>query len=94
MNNIIISPVISEKSIAEGKLGKFSFRVVKTANKNAIRKAIEDRFSVNVTGISTNIVKGKTQRVGARRSEAGISDYKKAIVMLKKGQKINVFEEA
>ena len=90
--SVIISPLITEKSMKDAGLGKFSFRVVKSANKNEIKKEVEKRFSVNVTHISTNILKGKKIRVGAKRAEKGISDTKKAIVSVKKGQKIGLFE--
>ncbi len=72
--------------------GKFSFKVMKSSNKNEIRRAIEKRFNVNVIKISTNILKGKKIRVGARRAEVKVSDWKKAIVTVKKGQKIGLFE--
>lgn len=88
----IISPLITEKSMIDAGNGKFSFRVSKSANKNDIKKEIEKRFSVNVVGISTNILKGKTVRTGNRRTEKKISDVKKAIVTLKKGEKIGLFE--
>ena len=92
MNNIIISPLITEKSMIDAGVGKFTFKAFKGANKTEIKNAIEKNFSVNVTHISTNILKGKKQRVGARRSEVKVSDYKKAIVTVKKGQKIGLFE--
>lgn len=90
--NIIIAPLITEKSMADASSGKFTFRVAKSANKNEIKKAIEKNFSVQVTHISTNILKGKKIRVGTKRAEKSISDTKKAIVTLKKGEKIGLFE--
>ncbi len=90
--NVIISPLITEKSMKDAGEGKFSFRVYKPANKNEIKKAIEKNFNVNVIGISTNILKGKKIRVGSRRTEVKVSDWKKAIVTVKKGQKIGLFE--
>ena len=72
--------------------GKFTFKVLKSSNKNDIKREIEKNFSVNVIGISTNILKGKKVRVGARRAEKNVSDTKKAIVSVKKGQKIGLFE--
>lgn len=90
--DVIISPLITEKSMMEAARGKFTFKVNKDSNKNEIKKAVEKNFSVNVVGISTNIIKGKTQRVGIRRSEKKVSDWKKAIVTLKSGEKIGLFE--
>jgi|SRR3989344_6637624 len=90
--SIIISPVITEKSMQDASAGKFTFKVMKGANKNEIKKEIEKRFSVNVTHVSTNILKGRKIRVGARRTEKSISPSKKAIVTVAKGQKIGLFE--
>jgi large subunit ribosomal protein L23 len=90
--NVIISPLITEKSMNDAAAGKFTFRVAKSADKNQIKKTIEDKFGVHVTHISTSITKGKSTRVGKRRTEKSISDSKKAIVSLKKGEKIGMFE--
>lgn len=90
--NTIIAPHITEKSMVDAGNGKFTFRVTKDANKNEIKKEVEKTFSVNVVNISTNILKGKTLRVGTRRTEKNITDVKKAIVTLKKGEKIGLFE--
>ncbi len=90
--NVIIAPLITEKSMKDAAGGKFSFRVAKSANKNEIKNEVEKRFSVNITHISTNILKGKRKRSGTRRAEKEISDTKKAIVSVKKGQKIGLFE--
>ena len=76
------------------KLGKFTFKVDKTANKNAIKQVIEKRFGVSVINVTTITVKGKTQRVGARRAEVKVTSWKKAVVTLKKGEKIDLFELA
>lgn len=72
--------------------GKFSFVVHRFASKMQIKKAVEKTFSVNVVGVTTTVVKGKTKRVGMRRSEIKESPYKKAVVALKAGQKIGLFE--
>jgi large subunit ribosomal protein L23 len=92
MDSIIISPLITEKSMIEASKGKFTFRVFKGANKTEIKKVVEKNFDVNVTHIPTNILKGKMVRVGSRRAERKVSDWKKAIVTVKKGQKIGLFE--
>lgn len=90
--NIIIAPIITEKSMTDAAVGKFTFRVDKSANKNQIRREVEEKFSVNVIGVSTSILKGRMQRVGAKREEVKIGDVKKAIVRLKAGQKIGLFD--
>lgn len=90
--NIIIKPIITEKSMSDAGKGRFTFAVLKNADKKAIKKAVEEKFKVNVLSVSTNIVKGKKIRVGARRKEVDKSDFKKAIVQLIEGQKIDLFD--
>ncbi len=90
--SVLISPLITEKSMIDAGNGKFTFRVYKTANKTEIKKEVEKNFSVNVTHISTSILKGKSTRVGMRRTEKELSDTKKAVVTLRKGEKIGLFE--
>jgi large subunit ribosomal protein L23 len=90
MNTLI--PVITEKSITDAQKGKFTFRTVKEMNKNAISQAIATQFKVDVVGIATSIVKGRSRRVGMRRLEKAQPVWKKAIVQLKQGQKIAAFE--
>lgn len=92
--DIIISPLISEKSMNDVNLGKFTFKVFKKADKNQIKKEVENKFKVNVLSIATVTVKGKKRRVGAKRTEVALSSWKKAIVKLKTGQKIDLFDVA
>jgi len=92
VNDVIIRPIISEKSMQHVNLGKFTFHVAKGANKGMIKKAIEEKFKVNVVRISTNIVKGKKSRSGTRRIEILKSPWKKAVVTLEPGQKIGLFD--
>jgi large subunit ribosomal protein L23 len=90
--SVIVSPLITEKSMQDAQNGKFTFEVLKSANKDQIKREVEKRFKVSVTHVSTNILKGKSIRVGARRTEKKITPRKKAIVALKKGEKIGLFE--
>lgn len=92
--NVIIAPVISEKSTKGIQDSKFTFKVAKTATKKDIKRAIETQFKVNVLDVATSIIKGRKSRVGARRIEVSQSSFKKAIVTLKQGQKIDIFEAA
>lgn len=92
-HNVIIKPVISEKSLKDASMGKYTFLVNKKANKTEIKKAIEETFEVKVVKIMTNITKGTTTRntrVGRKVSE--FSD-KKARVQLAKDQSIGIFDE-
>ncbi|HVZ58281.1 MAG TPA: 50S ribosomal protein L23 [Patescibacteria group bacterium] len=92
MRSIIISPLITERSMALVKQGKFSFNVAKNADKGEIKRAVKAMFNVDVVSVDTVTQKGKTQRVGMRRMEKNVPSNKKAIVTLKEGQKIDIFD--
>lgn len=92
LNNIIIRPIITEKSMDDVALGKFTFEINKDADKNSIKQAIEQQFQVNVISVTTQIIKGKRGRFGVRRIEKIKSPWKKATVELKSGQKIDLFD--
>lgn len=92
MRHILISPIITERSMAMVKRGKFSFLVSSQADKEAIKKAVNSAFGVDVISIETLVQKGKTKRVGMRRAEKSLHATKKAVVSLKEGQKIDIFD--
>ena len=92
LHDVIIRPLITEKSMGEAGKGKFTFIVSNESQKEIIKKAIETKYEVNVTDVSTMYVKGKRKRVGQRRTEVRVTPYKKAIVTLRAGQKIALFE--
>lgn len=92
IHSIIIRPIITEKSVKDAEKGKFTFAVLKNANKDAIKLAIEKIFEVNVVHIATSIVKGRSHRTGNKRIEVKQNSWKKAIVALKEGQKIGLFD--
>lgn len=77
---IIIAPVITEKSNDEMQNGKYTFEVNKKATKVDIARAVEKLFEVKVLNVNTMTVKGKTKRV--RYVEGKTSDWKKAIVTI------------
>lgn len=77
---IIIRPVITEKSNDEMQAGKYTFEVNKKATKVDIARAVEKLFEVKVLNVNTMIVKGKTKRV--RYVEGKTPDWKKAIVTI------------
>lgn len=87
-----IKPIITEQSISNAALGKYTFALDKAVNKNEIKRIIEERFFVKVVAITTSIVKGKRQRRGKKRIEVKLPAWKKAIVTLSKGQKIDLFD--
>ncbi|MDD7214101.1 MAG: 50S ribosomal protein L23 [Clostridia bacterium] len=83
--DIIIKPLLSEKSYATIKDKKYTFVVAKDANKIEIANEIEKRFDVQVAKVNTANYHGKLKRMG--RSQGYASDWKKAIVTLKKDSK-------
>ncbi len=89
--HIIKRPVITEKSSYMKDVGNYVvFEVDKKANKAQIKKAVEELFKVKVEGVKTIVVPGKEKRLG--RSAGRVPSWKKAIVKLKQGEKIEFFE--
>lgn len=91
---IITKPIITERSMSDAKNGKFTFAAVQNAHKNDIKQAIEKIYSVHVVSISSSMIKGRSKRVGKKRTVKNATHYKKAIVTLKEGEKIDIFEIA
>jgi large subunit ribosomal protein L23 len=87
-SDIIIAPVITEKSMAERSNNVYTFKVVKTATKDEIKAAIEDAFKVDVVKVNTLNTKSKRRRVGKYAGRT--KTYKKAIVTLKAGSSIEL----
>ncbi len=87
---IIIEPIVSEKSYVLATAGKYTFRVHEKAHKTQIKQAIEELFDVKVLGVATLSVKGKPKRrgytAGYRRS------YRKAVVQVREGDSIPIFQ--
>ena len=88
-HDIIINPLLSEKSYAGIKDKKYSFIVAKDANKTQIKLAVEEIFDVKVEKVNTANVHGKLKRQG--KYEGYTPDYKKAIVKLKADSKSIAF---
>ncbi|MTI80738.1 MAG: 50S ribosomal protein L23 [Firmicutes bacterium] len=88
--DIIVKPVISEKSTDLLADNKYTFWVNRAANKVEIRQAIEKLFDVSVEKVYTLNVKGRKKRV--RQFIGKTPDRKKAIVKLAEGEKIEIFE--
>ncbi len=94
MNNILIRPIITEKSMNEAAKGRFTFEVFKFSNKAEISQAVKQSFKVNPLKVQTITVKGKTKRNAKTRKLSQASDWKKAVVQLKAGEKIDLFDIA
>lgn len=90
--DIIIRPIITEKGMREAARGCFTFEVQRFSKKNQIRDAVGNLFKVDVLDVRTIIVKGRKKRVGRKRNVVRVGPWKKAIVCLASGQKIDLFE--
>jgi large subunit ribosomal protein L23 len=89
---VIVEPVISEKSYALMAEGKYTFRVHERAHKTQIAKAVENVFGVNVVAVRTAKVRSKPKRRGLVRGRS--RSWKKAVVQLAPGERIEMFEGA
>lgn len=88
----MITPVFTEKSLRLAKAGKYSFWVERTAGKMAIKDEINKIFGVNVMEIKTITTHGEAKRNNKGKKYMVLST-KKAIVTLKDGKKLEIFEE-
>jgi large subunit ribosomal protein L23 len=98
--DVILSPRITEKAMARSLEAQYTFTVHPAATKTQIRHAVESIFNVNVVKVNTVNVRGKSRNFarGRVRTSGHRSDFKKAVVTLKSGQKIelggvNYFEQ-
>lgn len=89
-NDIIIKPVISEKTTGMMEENKYVFKVAFKANKLMVKKAINDLFGVKPEKVNVMVVRGKKRRL--RFKFGNRSAWKKAIVTLKPGEKIEIFD--
>ncbi len=97
MHQILIKPLITEKmtNISQNNSGKYGFVVNPKSNKIQIAKAIEEKFKVHVIDVKTFNYKGKTKTQFRKsgRFSGKTSGFKKAIITLKEGESIELFEE-
>jgi large subunit ribosomal protein L23 len=90
--DVLQRPLLSEKSnrVREGE-NKYTFLVAPKASKKDVKSAVEKVFGVTVEGVTTLITRGKVKRRG--NNVAKLSNTKKAVVTLKQGEKIGLFED-
>jgi large subunit ribosomal protein L23 len=96
LDAILIKPVLTEKMLQmQEEAQKYGFQVATQANKIEIKKAIEGKFGVLVAKVHTVNVKGKMKRMNTRQglTRGRRSDWKKAVVTLKEGYTIDLFQE-
>ena len=88
--DVIRRPLVTEKNTILQSHGKYGFEIAREANKEEVKKAVEKAFKVKVTAVNIMMVRGQERKVG-RKVLPG-SPWKKAIVTLKAGDKIQIFE--
>jgi len=91
-NEVLLAPVVSEKSYSLIADRKYSFRVHKDAHKTQVRQAVEELFDVHVENVNISHVRPKPKRRGAIRGTK--PGWKKAIVQVREGETIEIFEGA
>ena len=84
--SILVRPVITERSMTETNAGRYTFAVPMAATKLEIAAAVAESFKVDVVSVNTSKVRGKSRRLGRRIGRK--PDWKKAIVTIAKGQRI------
>jgi large subunit ribosomal protein L23 len=89
---VLLRPVVSEKSYQQIAQNKYTFRVHKDAHKTQVRQAVEELFDVKVLAVNIVKVQPKPKRRGVTRGTR--SGWKKAVVRLKPGDSIEIFEGA
>jgi len=87
---VLRRPLVTEKNTTLQIQGKYAFEVDKAANKPQVKQAVEKAFKVKVTTVNVIMVPGKARRVGRRLIQTRA--WKKAVVTLKPGDKIEFFE--
>jgi large subunit ribosomal protein L23 len=91
-NEVLLAPVVSEKSYSLIADRKYSFRVHQKAHKTQVRQAVEELFNVKVERVNISQVKAKPKRRGlVRGTKPG---WKKAVVQVREGDTIEIFEGA
>ena len=88
--DVILAPWITEKSTEGSEHNQFTFKVARGSTKVEIKSGIEELFGVTVTKVNTINMRGKIKRVGMSMGKR--SNFKKAFVTLKEGDKIELFE--
>lgn len=90
LTRVIVRPIVTEKSTDLGEHDKYVFEVASEANKNEVKQAVERFFGVKVLDVRTLNVKGKPKRLGRHMGRR--KDWKKAIVTVQSGDKIDLFD--
>jgi len=93
LKSVIIKPIMSEKSLIMANKGQYSFYIQPNATKNHVKQAMLDYFGTTPKSVTTITTKGGKKRVPGKRVYRSIPTLKKAIVTLKRGDSIPLFEQ-
>jgi large subunit ribosomal protein L23 len=91
-HEILIRPIISEKNTMLNEKGQYIFEVSQQANKIMVRKAVEEQFKVSVIAVNIMHVAGKKRRSPRSRTYGMTRSWKKAVVSLREGERIELFQ--
>ena len=91
-NEVLLAPVVSEKSYSQIESGKYVFRIHPDAHRTQVRQAVEELFDVHVLGVNILKVQPKPKRRGLIKGTK--PGWKKAVVQLREGESIPIFEGA
>lgn len=91
-SKVLVRPMVTEKSTLLNERAKYVFEIASGVSKKDVAKAVAKTFNVTVTAVNTMNVRGKSKRFGRRVSK--LPDFRKAVVSLKPGDKIQLFEGA
>ena len=90
IHEVLLRPMITEKSTIMADMGKYSFQVAPKANKVQVKEAVQKTFGVTVEDVNITRLRGKVKRYGPRFKKR--PDVKKAVVTLKSGDRIQLIE--
>mgnify|MGYP001599762975 FL=1 len=89
---ILKRPIVTEKSMRNSQMRRYTLAVARGASKQQIKQAVEKTFKVTVTKVNTLTVAGKTKLKGKRKLKTRSAAWKKAIIELKAGQTLDLFQ--
>jgi large subunit ribosomal protein L23 len=89
-HQILVRPIVTEKNTALNEVGKYCFEVLQSSNKIEVKRAVEEVFNVHVTAVNVMKVPGKMRRMG--RTSGMTRTWKKAVVTLAPGERIDLFQ--
>lgn len=91
LNNVVIKPLITEKSVNKASDNRYTFKVDLKASKYSVANEIKRMYNVDVIDVKTMVMPGKQRRILKTRLYSKTNNWKKAVVKVKDGQSIDVF---